>query len=88
MINFFADAKLIIPEYKIELLNKSKKVIKVIESIDKSNEIKDSSINERKLNKTKTAVVKLEQAKTKKTKFSKKKAKTLRTLWVRKKKRA
>jgi ribonuclease E len=88
IINFFADAKLIIPEYKIELLNKSKKVIKVIESIDKSNEIKDSSINERKLNKTKTAVVKLEQAKTKKTKFSKKKAKMLRTLWVRKKKRA
>ena len=34
--------KLIIPEYKIELLNKSKKIINTIENIDKLNEFKEN----------------------------------------------
>ena len=34
-INFNADSKLIIPEYKIELLNKSKKVINTVEHVEK-----------------------------------------------------
>ena len=34
-IEFYSDEKLIIPEYKIELINKSKKVINQIENIDK-----------------------------------------------------
>ena len=42
-IDFIADATLIIPEYKIELLNKSKKIIDTVESIDKINEIKKKS---------------------------------------------
>ena len=59
-INFFADAKLIIPEYKIELLNKSKKIINVVENIDKSNEIKDDTKFEKNTSKTKSSVVKLD----------------------------
>ena len=57
----FADAKLIIPEYKIELLNKSKKIINVVENIDKSNEIKDDTKFEKNTSKTKSSVVKLDQ---------------------------
>ena len=67
-INLLANTKLVIPEYKIELLNKSKKVINTIENIDKINELKEnpksnkkpynpqneSKINLKKLKKTKT----------------------------------
>jgi len=80
-INFFPDAKLIIPEYKIELLNKSKKVINTIESIDKDNEIKEE------IDKSKNLEIKKNLKKTKKTKVIKKKIKILRTLWVRRKKK-
>ncbi len=38
-IGLFADAKLIIPEYKIELLNKSKKLLNTIENINKIEKI-------------------------------------------------
>ena len=48
-INFFADAKLIIPEYKIELLNKSKKTINTIENIDKIKEFKEKKDNKKKI---------------------------------------
>ena len=82
-IIFLADANLIIPEYKIELLNKSKKIIKNIEYIDKVNEIKEISEKKDKLNKNKSDhVVEL-----KKTKKIKKKTKSPRTLWVRRKKK-
>ena len=40
-----ADAKLIIPEYKIELLNKSKKVINTIENVNKIFEIEKNLNN-------------------------------------------
>ena len=85
-INFFADAKLIIPEYKIELLNKSKKCINTIESIDKSNEIKENIEDIKKIDKFKN-VNKADLKKTKKIKIVKKKTKSLRTLWVRRRKK-
>jgi len=81
-INFIGDAKLIIPEYKIELLNKSKKVINTVEKI---NAIKDSASNKKKADKIKNES-KVSVKKLKKVKSVKKKSKTLRTLWVRKKK--
>ena len=85
-INFLADAKLIIPEYKIELLNKSKKIINTIENIDKSNVIKEDVESKGKITKPKaeksSGVKKL-----KKTKIVKKKTNVLRTLWVRRKKK-
>ena len=41
-INFLPDAKLIIPEYRIDLLNKSKKIINSYEKIDKIDELKEN----------------------------------------------
>tara|TARA_B100000941_G_scaffold64747_1_gene42978 strand:- start:329 stop:2146 length:1818 start_codon:yes stop_codon:yes gene_type:complete len=74
-IELVSDEKLIIPEYKIELLNKSKKVLKINENINKLFE-KGKAIKEKsKLKKTK-----------KETKKSKSK-KNPRTLWVRRKKK-
>ena len=83
-INLIADSKLIIPEYKIELLNKSKKVINTIESIDKIKDLdKTSKINGK--------LIKLDDAslskKVKKTKIIKKKIQKPRTLWVRRRKK-
>ncbi len=80
-INFFAGTNLIIPEYKIELLNKSKKVINTIENIDKTNEIKENSKIKQKITEQKT-----NQKKVKKSKIIRKKNKTIRTLWFRRKK--
>ena len=82
-INFLADPNLIIPEYKIELLTKSKKLINTFEKIDK---IKELEIKKEKINKSKDEP-KINLKKTKKTKIIKKKAKVLRTLWVRRKKK-
>ena len=79
-INFLADAKLIIPEYKIELLNKSKKVINTYENIDKLNIFKDRSENK--------IEAKINLKKSKKTKIIKKQIKNYKTLWIRRKKRA
>ena len=76
---------IIIPEYKIEFLNKSKKIINTIENIDKINEIEE--IYKRK---TKTVKEKVDSKpgtkKYAKTKLSKKKVNKPRTLWVRRKK--
>ena len=85
-INFLADAKLIIPEYKIELFNKSKKIINTVENIDKINEIEDSlkSSDKKKVPKSEK---KVDLKKSKKTKEVKKKSKTPRTLWKRRKKK-
>ena len=38
-IVFFADKSLLIPEYKIELMNKSKKVISTFENLNKIKEL-------------------------------------------------
>ena len=86
-INIMAKPDLIIPEYKIELLNKSKKIISTVENlnkiyipkiISKQYEGKEKTTNEK--------IVSLK--KVKKTKVLKKKAKNFRTLWVRRKKKA
>ncbi|MBD1172181.1 Rne/Rng family ribonuclease [Pelagibacterales bacterium SAG-MED05] len=84
-INFLAATKLIIPEYKIELLNKSKKIINTIENIDKINEFQEDSKENKKLYKSKNEN-KLNLKKSKKTKNIKKKIKKPRTLWFRRKK--
>ena len=81
-VKILSNDKFIIPEYKIDLLNKSKKLINSIENINKIIEIKQvkSSFkdNKKSANKEKSK----SKDKPKKTK-SKKKA---RTLWVRRKK--
>ena len=81
-IEILSDQKLIIPEYKIDLLNKSKKLIKSIENIDKILETK-------KINKELDKEKKETKKDTKKNKKEIKKKKTkkkLRTLWIRRKK--
>ncbi len=83
-IQFIADQSLIIPEYKIELLNKSKKLIDKFENIEKieiNTEVKE------KLKKTKSEKI-VDLKKVKKTKTVRKKYLKPRTLWVRRKKRA
>ena len=82
-IRVLSEEKFIIPEYKIELLNKSKKKINTIENIKliktkTKNKIK--SLREKKV-KNKEAIK--TKNKVKKTKTKKK----IRTLWVRRKKR-
>ena len=86
-IDFLAEPKLIIPEYKIELYNKSKKIINTVENIDKIFEIKDKHVSKEKIKKVKSEK-KIDTKKLKKSKVSKKKTKTQRTLWVRRKKLA
>ncbi len=85
-INFIADPKLVIPEYKIELLNKSKKVIDTFEKINKINISKSATSKRKEVEKVKTEN-KSTLKKTKRTKALRRKTKKLRTLWVRKKKK-
>ena len=83
-IDLIPDSKLIIPEFKIELLNKSKKIINVIEKIKKVNAIEKSEINRKKsdLEKGKKDIKK----KPLKLKSKSKKVSSPKTLWVRRKK--
>ena len=83
-INFFADNTLVIPEYKIELLSKLKKVINKFENIDK---IKINLESKEKIKKSKPEKI-VDLKKLKKAKVVKKKKTIPRTLWVRRKKRA
>ena len=81
-IEIFNDEKLILPEYRIELLNKTKKILNKIENIDTLYE------NKKKILHFKSE--KKEKKLSKKTKKDTKKTKTklkLRTLWVRRKKK-
>ena len=71
--------RFIIPEYKIDLLNKSKKIIKSSENI---NEIEENKNIKKKLLKEKKEKTGSKE-KTKKKTVKKK----IRTLWVRRKKR-
>ena len=80
-IELFADETLILPEYKIHLLNKSKKIINVIENI---NYIKEKKIDKKKFVKSKE---KKDTRKIKKDTKKPKSKKKLRTLWVRRKKK-
>ena len=78
-IKILSDNKFILPEYKIDLLNKSKKLINSIENINKI--IKTNKIKSNIKDKNKEASKSKE--KTKKTKSRKK----IKTLWVRRKKK-
>ena len=77
-VEVLSDEKLIIPEYKIELFNKSKKILETIENIN-AFQIKKVSSLKIKIKKE----IKKEKKETKKIKSKKK----LRTLWIRRKKK-
>ena len=77
-IELISDEQLVIPEYKIELLNKSKKVINKVEHIE--NVIFNKKISNDKSKEKKDAKKQKKEVKKSKTK------KKLRTLWVRRKK--
>ena len=79
-IELLSDDTLIIPEYKIQLLNKSKKIINEIEYVNKIKEKKLTNISNFKVKEKK------ETKKTKKDSSKTKTKKKLRTLWVRRKK--
>ena len=79
-IKIFSDQNFIIPEYKIDLINKSKKLISSIENI---NSLPFDKVENKKQLKEKNKIEnKKSPDKIKKTK----KKKSIRTLWVRKKK--
>ena len=78
-IELLSDEELIIPEYKIDLFNKSKKLINNIENINRIVETKKNFIDSKKEKKD----LKKLKKENKKTKTKKK----LRTLWVRRKKK-
>ena len=82
-IEILPDEKLMIPEYKINLLNKSKKIIKTIENINKIIEIKKTKKEITVVKKETKKELKKDKKETKKLKTKKK----LRTLWVRRKKK-
>ena len=91
-IDLIADPELIVPEYKIILLNKNKKVVNKFEKFEK---MEDLSSDEKNKNKAKSIKKKQEKVivsnkerkniKSKKN-ISKKKKNSPRTLWVRRKK--
>ncbi len=78
-IEINSDQQLIIPEYRIELLNKSKKIIDKFENFNNIIEFKKSN--------PKKKVEKKDLKKTKREIKKSKAKKSLRTLWVRRKKR-
>jgi ribonuclease E len=88
-INFIADPELLVPEYKISLLNKSKKIVSKIENINKNDTIKKSSKEiTNKKNTEKPIKVEKEKKIAKKKKVEPtKKTRALRTLWIRRKKK-
>tara|TARA_E500000178_G_scaffold280043_1_gene279987 strand:- start:27 stop:560 length:534 start_codon:yes stop_codon:yes gene_type:complete len=81
-IKISSDEKFIIPEYKINLLNKSKKLINNVENLDSIIKTDKPKKNFEKSKKDKVKLTAKNKSKTKKT-YSKKKQ---RTLWVRRKK--
>ena len=81
-VKILPNDKFIIPEYKIDLLNKSQKLINSIENINTI-----IQINSRKIDKVKTRKYKDKETIKSKEKVKKAKVKKkIRTLWVRKKK--
>ena len=82
-VKIMSNDKFIIPEYKIDLLNKSKKLINSIENINSIVEIKKIDKNFIKEKKGKSSEIK-KRDKIKKNKSKKK----IRTLWVRRKKKS
>ena len=76
-VNIYSNSEYILPEYKIELLNKSKKIIRTIENFE--------TIAEKKETKEKKIIEKQGAKKKGKIKTVQKNKKT-RTLWIRRKK--
>ena len=81
-VRIFSNNEFIIPEYKINLLNKSKKLINSIENTNSIIQSKKISLNVKTEKKTAKKIIKSKD-KIKKTKSKK----IIRTLWVRKKKK-
>ena len=82
-IKILSDSKFILPEYKIDLLNKSKKLLNSIENIN-------SILDPKKIKKSINNVEKRRKKETLKNKEKIKKGKSkkkIRTLWVRRKKK-
>ena len=92
-IDFMANPDLIIPEYKIKLLNKNKKIVNKVENVNKIEGLEVKKTPEKIIKSEKKDANKIiKPAKDKKSTKSKKevapkKAKPARTLWVRKKKK-
>ena len=82
-INIYSDPKLLIPEYKIDLLNKSKRLINSIENINAITEVKKIGKKTVKSDSKKTQKNIKFKDKPKKVKTKKK----IKTLWVRRKKK-
>ena len=82
-VRIMSNESFIIPEYKIDLLNKSKKIIQTIENINSIVEIKKKDKRLLRNIKEKSKEISKKKEKTKKIKTKKK----IRTLWVRKKKK-
>ena len=82
-IRILSNNHFVIPEYKIELLNKSKKTIETIENINSIVEVKSKKTILKKIKVEKGKKILKEKGKIKKTKSKKK----IRTLWVRRKKK-
>ena len=84
-VKILSDENFVIPEYKINLLNKSKKIISTVENINpiiQVNKLKNIKI-EKKEKKEKNKENLKSKVKLKKTKLKKK----ARTLWVRRRKK-
>ena len=89
-IEIMAKPDFIVPEYKIELLNKNNRIVNVIENINK---IQNLNLEEKKVKKKdmkkdikKDVKKTIQLTKNEKIKVKKKKTKTARTLWSRRKK--
>ena len=80
-VKILSNDKFVIPEYKIDLLNKSKKLINSIENINSIIEIKKDIKSLKKEKKDKNKILVKTKEKIKKTKSKKK----IRTLWTRRK---
>ena len=88
-INFFADPQLIIPEYVISLLDKNKKIINKTENVNKIEGLdKKVKIVDKKITPEKSKINKRTPLKAKKKVTKKVKKILLKTLWVRRKKKA
>ena len=81
-VKILSNDKFIIPEYKIDLLNKSKKVINTVENINPIIQLNKMKSVFAKTKKTKNKEIVKSKERIKKTKSKKK----IRTLWVRRKK--
>ena len=82
-VKIISEDSFIIPEYKIDLLNKSKKILNTVENINIIYDSKKKKSNKSREKKEKIKSIVKSKEKVKKTKIKKK----ARTLWVRRKKK-